>query len=876
MINENIHQYKILSKLGEGGMGIVYEARDTRLDRIVALKFLPQYLSSDSNEKERFYHEARAAASLNHQNIAVVYEINEYENKIFIAMEYLDGNTLKHVVEYQGESLTIKKVLEIAVQICEGLAAAHEKGIVHRDIKSDNIMLTPRGQVKIMDFGLAKLKGASRLTQAGSTVGTAAYMSPEQAQGEDVDQRSDIFSFGVVLYELLTAHLPFRGEHQAALVYSVVNENPQPIARFNDKVSPELDRIVHKALAKDKDERYQHVDDMLADLRREKKNIEYAKSGYYKVSDKSIKVPVEEGEKSKKLLKIIIPAAVIVLLGVLFLFFNPFKSFTNADQVSPGPINSLAVMYFENIPDPADKEHSSEMLTSLLITSLSQIKGLEVISRERLLNIQNDLGQTDNKSISSTIAEQVAQRAGVSTMLVGSILQEKPTLAVTTRLIDVKSGRIISSQRVTNFSADKIFNLVDSLSILINDDLRTTSSINEIKSVSEVTTKSPEAYRAYAAGLELFYKIYAAEAIAAFSKAIEIDKNFAMAYFALSQVQYFVGDNEIAQGSLQKAVELADRTTSREKLQILTYSYAQRGEPLKAIEGYEELIDKYPHELNSYLQLGYYLYDRNLIEPEKGLEVLQRGLKIEPSAKSLMNLLAYTFAYLNRRQEAYDAVNEYINLVPAEPNPYDSQGDIFAWFEEYDSSLVSYKKAMSLRSDFSSANKIGAYYLLRDNYEAADLYSKSGDFEAASAEVHRGLIQSAIKKLQGIPESQTGEEYRLRMIINFCYGSGQYDKMLRYCIQYSDKLHKNPADFIFGRDYLAWGLVKNGKTTEAENIVNSLEKSVNKTSTLLRIQAEYAAALVYFESGKYQQALESFRIIENSLPQIMSLTFFTG
>ena len=225
MIGTTILHYKVLEKLGEGGMGIVYKARDTKLDRVVALKFLPGYLSSDANELERFYHEARAAASLNHQNIAVVYEINEHEKKIFIAMEYLEGRTLKDLVEKEGASLTIKKVLEIAIQICEGLAAAHERGIVHRDIKSDNIMLTLRGNVKIMDFGLAKLKGTSRLTQAGSTVGTAAYMSPEQAQGEDVDHRSDIFSLGVVLYELLTTHLPFHGEHQAALVYSVVNED---------------------------------------------------------------------------------------------------------------------------------------------------------------------------------------------------------------------------------------------------------------------------------------------------------------------------------------------------------------------------------------------------------------------------------------------------------------------------------------------------------------------------------------------------------------------------------------------------------------------------------------------------------------------------
>ncbi len=275
MIGQTISHYKIIEKLGEGGMGIVYKAHDQELDRFAALKFLPNYLTSDATEKERFYHEARAASALNHPNVTTIYEIKEFEDRLYLAMEFVEGKTLKRLIE--SEPPSIKKVLDIAIQVCEGLSAAHEKGVVHRDIKSDNIMLTPKGQVKIMDFGLAKVKGATKLTKAGSTIGTAAYMSPEQAQGEEIDHRSDIFSFGVVLYELLTTKLPFRGEHQAALMYSLINEEPQPIARFNENVSPDLERIVSKALAKDKDERYQHVDDLLADLRRERKHFEYAR-----------------------------------------------------------------------------------------------------------------------------------------------------------------------------------------------------------------------------------------------------------------------------------------------------------------------------------------------------------------------------------------------------------------------------------------------------------------------------------------------------------------------------------------------------------------------------------------------------------------------
>jgi serine/threonine protein kinase len=296
MIGQTISHYKILEKLGEGGMGVVYRAHDTELDRDVALKFLPQYLTGDPKEKERFYREARAASALSHPNITTIHEIKEFDNKIYLAMELVEGRTLKDVLE--GEPLSVLKVLDIAIQVCEGLAAAHERNIVHRDIKSANIMLTAKGQVKIMDFGLAKVAGATKLTQSGSTLGTAAYMSPEQARGEEVDQRSDIFSFGVVLYELLTGRLPFRGEHQAALMYSIVNEEPPLIARFNQDVPPEIEQIVAKSMTKEREERYQHVDDLLADLRRVRKRLEYASAGYAPATGGTpVRVPISAVKK---------------------------------------------------------------------------------------------------------------------------------------------------------------------------------------------------------------------------------------------------------------------------------------------------------------------------------------------------------------------------------------------------------------------------------------------------------------------------------------------------------------------------------------------------------------------------------------------------
>ena len=573
MIGQIISHYKILDKLGEGGMGVVYKAHDTTLDRVVALKFLPHYLTSDKNEKERFYHEARAASALNHANITTIHEIQEIDHptmgvgkQIYLAMELIDGKTVKQLL--QDDMLSIKKVLDIAIQTCDGLTAAHEKGIVHRDIKSDNIMVTPKGQVKITDFGLAKFKGATKLTKTGSTVGTAAYMSPEQAQGEEVDHRSDIFSFGVVLYEMLTGKLPFKGEHQAAIVYSLINEEPIPIARFNEKVTPDLERIVSKAMAKDKEERYQHVDDLLADLRRERKNFEYAKAGYARTTTISQAVPATK--PNKNIIKYVVVAAVLVVSVVVVFTINPFNVQVSTQKTTTAPEKrSLAVMYFENIPDPEDKEHTGEMMLNLLITSLSQSEGLEVISRERLFDIQKEF-KADAKSITAEMATKVAQRAGATTMLLGSILQKEPDLAVTIRLIDVKSGKIVSSKRVAGFSSRQMFSLVDTLALLARNDLSVkTSSSAETKSVAEVTTSSPEAYRSYIEGIDQLAKSAVPEARIAFNRAIELDSNFAMAYFKLAQI--ITWDPVGQKTAILQALKFSERITESERLRIQSY-----------------------------------------------------------------------------------------------------------------------------------------------------------------------------------------------------------------------------------------------------------------------------------------------------------------
>jgi len=888
MIGQTVSHYKILDKLGEGGMGIVYRAHDTKLDRDVALKFLPSYLASDPLEKERFFHEAKAASALNHSNITMVFEIDEFYDQIFIAMELVEGKTLKQLVK--AEPLPVKKVLDIAIQVCDGLTAAAEKGIVHRDIKSDNIILTPKNQVKIMDFGLAKVKGDAKLTRTGSTVGTAAYMSPEQASGEEVDHRADIFSFGVVLYELLTNHLPFKGDHPAGLAYSILNEEPLPLARFNDKVPPELQRIVSKALAKDKAERYQHIDELGADLRRERKNLEYAKSS---TVPKAEAVP----KPKKKLLKILVPTSAAAILALLFFIFNPFKVEVSRNQTSAASQNSLAVMYFENIPDPEDKDHTGEMLTNLLITALSQASGLEVISRQRLYDIQEEMGKADAKRITPSLASRIAQRAGVRTMLLGTVLQSQPKLAITAQLIEVTSGKILSSQRLSGFSTDQMFPMVDSLAFLVRSGLKVTSApAAEAKSVASVTTNSPEAYRSYLEGVELNNKVYSDEAEAAFKRAIELDSNFAMAYFGLATVwRPGLGNVTANRKAMEKAWQLKDRVTEKERLRIEA-QYAQDIDvnPSRAAEIREKLLQKYPHEQSVYDGLGRTY--QNLGDYKKEEQTYLNGLKQDSLDKLLWNVLAYSYASSGRKTEALQAIDHYLQIAPAEPNPYDSKGDIYSAFGELDSAWYWYQKAISFRSDFASVEKLGYIALSRQDYAGAEKYFRQfgstanqlqkGEAEASLTSIllHRGRLKQARKEVENNLLSHQAQKLRELVMQDYstlgrlAYQMGDWPAMLDFVKRLVTEAKKDPTDKIAGRDQLAWAWLKNGNPKMAYKLMEEIKKESSEKSPLwLKYAYDYGMSNLAYEEGKYPLAIEFYeKAIKSLQPNNRSSEFSYG
>ena len=660
MIGKQISHYEILEKLGEGGMGVVYKAHDTKLDRTVALKFLPKHVGADDTEKQRFLNEAKAASALDHTNICSIHAVEEDEDgNIFIVMAFYEGMSLKEKIE-QGP-LSLKDAAQYSIQIATGLQEAHEKGIVHRDLKPANIFITNKDQVKIIDFGLAKAAQRTMLTKSGTTLGTVPYMSPEQAQGSTVDHRTDIWSLGVVMYEMVTGQLPFKSEYDTALVYSIVNEDPEQVTGLRSGVPMELERIINKCLEKDAGDRYQHVDELIVDLRKVERKLS---SGIRRIE--TIPEKRSESTKDRSLLRspvvYIIPAVVLLLIG-LYLFI--------ADGTDvPARDSSIAVLPLEDLSPDAGDDFFADGIHEDIITNLSTVGDIRVITRGSVMRY------TDTPRDYGTIADDL----GVTTLLEGTVRRFEDRVRVSVNLIDAESEENLWAGTYDKDIHD-LFEIQRELSREISDALHASLTPQELDRLEKLPTENTDAYNFYIQAREYFNRPGInrdnwESAIQLLERAVETDPQFAHAYAELSLINaamyWFAFDRDRKRiekaGDLVERALLLDPDLPEAHFAKGNYLYMGYREYERSLEHLYIALEGMPN--NSFIYAGIASNKRRLGNWEAALTNYKKSVELDPRHEGIIYNLALTHHRMGNFAEAVKATDRQIELAPDAPREF--------------------------------------------------------------------------------------------------------------------------------------------------------------------------------------------------------------
>ncbi|NQT80110.1 MAG: protein kinase [Candidatus Aminicenantes bacterium] len=838
-------RYQIIEEIGRGGMGRVYKVLDKDIDEKVALKLLNPEIASDEKTIKRFRNELKFARKITHKNVCRMYDLNEKEGTPYITMEYVPGEDLKSSIR-RMEQLTIGKAVSIAKQICEGLAEAHRLGVVHRDLKPQNIMIDSEGNAHIMDFGISLSLEAKGVTDAGMIIGTPEYMSPEQVEGKQADKRSDVYSLGVIIYEMVTGRVPFTGDTALSVALKHKSEIPQEPRKVNAQIPGDLNKVILKCMEKNREKRFKGADELLTELVKIEQGIPTAE----RVIPKRIPLTAKEITVQLKVKKLFVPAIVVIALVIIVLAVSKLIPKKQAVPI-PSDKPSLAVMYFTNNTGDENLDHLRTMFSNLLIADITQSKYIRVLSEQKLYSILDQLNQLEAKSYSSDVLRDVAVRGGVSHILQGAYAKLGNEFRINVVLLEASTEETVGSETVQGEGEEKLFSMVDELTKKIKASFKLSEDViaQDIdKEVGKITTSSPEALRYYIDARKYHNKGDYNQSIQLMKKAVAIDTEFAMAYKGIASSYHNLRRFSEERKQLQKALELIDRVSDRERYLIQGDFFGQSEDTYdKAIKAYNKLVQLYPDDRVANINLarmymGLEEWDKSIERFEvlkqaridslfiytnlaivywyegdygKAGEVLEFYLENFSDNIIIRGLLAYNYLFKGEYTSALTEVDNAISLDPTFPRNTYIKGDIYYVGGNFIEAEKEYQKLIGTvenAGQLDGRDRLGALYL------------SQGKFEKSESQ-----IKQAIELAEKLGEKGGESEFHLQLAYRYII-SGRFEEALEECekawscaAEAKDPEYQRSVFVLKGLVYLGKGAMN-----EAQNIAAELKKLTQK------------------------------------------------